>query len=132
MTTKFRATLTVAVATLACAFAVNGQAYAAPSAAAPHPRSVSAPPKAGTPNKMPYQNRLENQQQRLQRGYQNGDITQSEYNHDTKKLNAIQNQERSEMQNGRLTSQERAHLKNKLDKSADRINDQKHYGSPPR
>jgi hypothetical protein len=133
---KFLATVAGAGALLAFTLTTAGQSYARPpSGAAPHPQPVSAPgkphPAPAAHNKVPYQHRMENQQDRLNRAYSKGKISKAQYNHDSHKLHSIQVSERKDLKSGgKLTSQERDQLKNKMTHSGNRIHNDKVNGPP--
>ena len=72
--------------------------------------------------------RIANQQQRIQRGYQNGQLTQKEYNKDEARLNAIAKQKAQEKaaNGGHLTEAQRDKLHNELSRSGHDIYFTKH------
>ena len=130
---KLLATMTAA-ASLAFTIGIAGQVSASPRGAAPHPRNVAAPSPVhpvAAPHKIPYQHRMENQQDRLNRAYSKGKISHSEYVHDTNKLDKIRSSERQDMRsNGKFTAQERAQTRSELKHSGNRIHKDKVQGPP--
>ncbi len=73
-------------------------------------------------------NRVENQHDRLQQGVASGQLTRSEYNHDTWRLNRINAQRRNDLRrnDGHLTPAEQARFNRELNRSSNGIYFTKH------
>jgi hypothetical protein len=75
----------------------------------------------------PLLNRLENQEQRIYKGSQNGSLTYNEYRRLENRTDAIQAQRARDIRDGgRLTPYEAIKLERKLDRQSHRIYRQKH------
>jgi hypothetical protein len=75
----------------------------------------------------PLMNRLENQDQRIYKGSQNGSLTYPEYQRLENRSDAIQAQRARDIRDGgRLTASEALRLDRKLDRQSRRIYKQKH------
>jgi hypothetical protein len=72
--------------------------------------------------------RLANQQARIQQGVKNGSITKAEYNHDMKRVNAINAERKADRQanGGKLTTAEHQQLRSQLNHSSRNIYYTKH------
>lgn len=108
-----------------------GRAFAATTAAAALaaalPLAALASPHSGSGSGQT-SGRIANQQKRIQRGYQNGQLSQKEYNRDEARLNAISAQKAEEKaaSGGHLTDAQRDKLHNELSRSGNDIYFSKH------
>lgn len=76
--------------------------------------------------------RVENQRDRIQNGYRGGSINRTQYQHDIGRLDAIRQKMQTDRQQngGHLTSLERHHFYQKLNRNGEHINDQRHNQPP--
>lgn len=72
--------------------------------------------------------RVENQRDRITRGYHNGGISQQQHSQDIARLQAIRQQMQAERQRngGHLTAQQREHAYQRLNHLGEHIYDQRH------
>ena len=142
--------LTKTLAVIGCCwFALSAVSVAAPNNPQPpgqqsHNQQSKSPSQNKSSNqksssstkKYPHQHRIENQQDRLNRQYEKGKISQSQYKQDKSNLHSIKHTDKQDAaaNGGKLTSQERSQTKSALKQSGTQIHNQKstNSGKPPK